>query len=257
MHAGLILLTPVGGDSQKEVHQHIQHSSSEPVHTPLEPPPSIIHSVFSAIKDVFSPATPTEHISHDSHDIPHDLSHDAQELEYHPPPPIAQHVPEFKPMAWGAVNSYGDPAIVDTYPDYDPRHPTPPFNVHASAKKSVAPKKQYSIPPEKLQKIRHNINKVLKFHENQLHQRSSEVLPTIDPLDVYRKMLEGNLPLAPTQIVTDADIGVLSAEMQPSHETQKSSVISSTSSPESSTTEVSRRKKDVGFVLRGNRIVQM
>lgn len=249
LHAGLILLTPVGGES----HGEMQHAASEISHTPLEPPSSFLHTAFSAIKNVFSSVAPSSAY----HEPPEESHH--EEIIDHPPPPVQP----FQSISWGAVNSYGDPASVDTYPDYDPRHPHQPFDVHASSKSArhshYVPKEPI-ITPEKIQKIRKNINKALKMHQS-MH-RSSEELPQLNSLNVYSQMLMkgGQLPLFPTPVVTDAEIGVLSGELQPSPESSTTTTTTTNTSKvivQSTTTESPRRKKDIKYILRGNRIVEV
>ncbi|XP_013200318.2 uncharacterized protein LOC106142916 [Amyelois transitella] len=247
LHAGVLLLTPLGEASPSETHQ------ATVSHTPLEPPPSIIHSVYSAIKNAFSSASP---------------EYAAEDLTAsHQPPPPPQPVPPFKPMSWGAVNSYGEPAMPDAYSDYDPRHPHPPFD-YAASKKSIVPTAHAvhkGLTPEKIQKINRNLNK-LAAYMNENIQRSSEDLPTFTGLEKYKDMLKkGQVPLFPTPVVTDNEIGVLPAEFLSSDPTTATSTTTTTTSTTTTTTEKpvttteenSNRRKDAKYILRGNRIVQV
>ncbi|XP_052749374.1 integumentary mucin C.1 [Galleria mellonella] len=260
VHAGVLLLTPLGD----AVPSQTQEAPSIG-HTPLEPPPSILHKVYSAIKNVFSSAAP-EYAANDN------------SLVHHPPPP-PQPVPPFKPMTWGAVNSYGEPAMADAYSDYDPRNPHPPFEQVAS-KKSITPhvahKVQQGLTPAKIQKIKRNLNKLAMYMNEHIH-RSSEDLPTFTGLEKYKEMIKkGQVPLFPTSVVTDDEIGVLPAEFLPSDTltttstptsstTTKSTTISSTvtttttktTTKTNTTTNNNNRSKDAKYYLRGNRIVQV
>ncbi|VVC98447.1 unnamed protein product [Leptidea sinapis] len=234
VHAGVVILTPLGEPSTSEAHQ--------PGYTPLEPPPSILNSVYSAIKGVFSAAT------HDHHSLP----------SYQEPPP-PQPAPPFKPMSWGAVDSYGEPAMVESYPEYDPRN-TANSNIpydYVTAKKSVIPSiyKHEGLTPAKIQKINHNLDKLAAYmNEN---QRSSEVGPNFNK-DYVKMFHKGQVPFLPTPVISDNEIGVLPAESLPDNDSLTSSTTTSTSKPNNTTeSENTRRKKDLKFILRGNRIVQV
>lgn len=158
-------------------------------------------------------------------------------------------------MSWGAVNSYGEPATAEAYPDYSPHQS---YNNYAAAKHSV-PTVSHGLTPEKLQKISDNLDKIAQL---QLHARSSEEHPRFDGLDVYRQMLQkgGKIPLLPTPVVTDAEIGVLPADQLPT-EPPKTSPTTVTSTTTTTTTHqppsdaTTQRRKDVKFLLRGNKIV--
>ncbi|CAK1545980.1 unnamed protein product [Leptosia nina] len=229
VHAGLVILTPLGDAAASESHH--------PGYPPLEPP-SILNSVYSAIKGVFSSAAPTS----DTH-----LTH--QE------PPLSQPVPPFRPMTWGAVDSYGEPAMVETYPDYDPR--TPNSYDYASSKKSVVspPIHSKGLTPDKIQKINKNLDKLAAYMNE--HQRSAEVVPKFN--DQYGDMLrKGQIPFLPTPVVSDNEIGVLPAELLPDDDPiTSSSTTSSTSAPNVTSDNSSRRKKDTKYILRGNKIVEV
>ncbi|RVE47427.1 hypothetical protein evm_007937, partial [Chilo suppressalis] len=262
LYAGAVLLTPLGDAAPSETHDYVAD------HTPLEPPPSILHTVYSAIKNVFTP--PPAHISDYS---PSPTHHPQEDIPaFHPPPP-PQPVPSFKPMSWDAVNSYGEPAMVEAYQDYDPRHPHPPFN-YAMAKHSNVPYKQKSgLTADKIQKIKHNLKKLQAAYMND-NQRSSEVLPTFVGFDRYQDMLNrGQVPLFPTPVVSDNEIGVLPAEFLPepvstnnptttsSTTTSTSTTTTTTTTPKPKTTAApdgeTNRRKDVKYILRGNKIVQV
>ncbi|CAH2241830.1 jg16222 [Pararge aegeria aegeria] len=244
LHAGLVILTPVGdvahSESQHATHQHQGY-------TALDPPPSILNTVFSAVKDVFTSAAPIH-------------ADNTAVIDQMPPPP--QSFPPFKPMSWGAVNSYGEPAMADSYTDYDPRH-TYSYD-HASSKHSVVPAahKHEGLTSAKIQKINANLAKVNAYlNEN---QRSSEDLPRFN--NQYAEMLKkGVVSLLPTPVVSDNEIGVLPAELLPDPLTTTSTTTTirtttkTTTTPktEKETPENIRRKKEVKFILRGNRIVQV
>lgn len=238
MHAGLVILTPVGDAAHSETHHSHQG------YTPLEPPPSILNTVFTAVKDVFSSAAP--------------IHADESVIDQVPPPP--QPYPSFKPMTWGAVNSYGEPAMADSYTDYDPKH-TYSYD-YASAKKSVVPSshKHEGLTSAKIQKINANLAKVNHYlNEN---QRSSEVLPRFNK-DYAEMLKKGVVSLLPTPVVNDNEIGVLPAELLPDPLTTTSTTTirttTTTNAPKNETgnAENTRRKKEVKFILRGNRIVQV
>ncbi|XP_047526279.1 uncharacterized protein LOC125063739 isoform X1 [Pieris napi] len=226
VHAGLVILAPVGDASTGESH---------PGYTPLEPPPSILNSVYSAIKGAFSSAAP----SYESH-----LTH--QE------PPLPQPIPSFRPMSWGAVDSYGEPAMVETYSDYDPR--TPHSYNYASSKKSVIPPiHKKGLTPEKIQKINKNLDKVTALINE--HQRSAEVVPKFN--EQYAEMVrKGQIPFLPTPVVSDNEIGVLPAELLPD-EDPMTSTSTTTISPNKTDSNSVRRKKDTKYILRGNKIVEV
>lgn len=271
LHAGLVFLAPLG-DTPSETLE-TAHSG----HTPLDPPPSILHSVYSAIKHVFNgppptspghtapaqtaPATYAAYTGYTAPAAPTGPSGPAhiEEPYSHQPPPPPQPVPQFKPMepmSWGAVNSYGQPAADETFPDYDPRHPHPSFH-HSPVKKSaptVYPTHKTGLTADKLQKISFNLNK-LNDHINH-QQRSSEILPQFNGLDAYREMLKKG-PFLPTPVVTDNEIGVLPAELLPDLDTTASTTTTTTSTTETPKTTVETRRKDVKYFLRGNTIVQV
>ncbi|KOB65808.1 Uncharacterized protein OBRU01_17118 [Operophtera brumata] len=234
VHAGLVFLAPLGENPSETL--ETAHSG----HTPLEPPSSILHSVYSAIKNVFTGPVPS----------------DVEPYSYQPPPP-PQPFPQFKPMAWGAVDSYGQPAAVETFPDFEPRHPHESFN-YASAKKSavptVYPTHKTGLTADKLQKINYNLNKLKNYMNHQ--QRSSEILPQFNGLDVYREMLKKGT-FIPTPVVTDNEIGVLPAELLPDLDTTTSTTTTTTTTEKPKTTTVETRRKDVKFYLRGNKIIQV
>ncbi|XP_061377693.1 uncharacterized protein LOC116766940 [Danaus plexippus] len=231
VHAGLVILTPLAEAGNIE-----HHESSG--HTALEPPPSLLHTVYSAIKDAFSSAA-----THTEETVLTDQV---------PPPP--QPMPPFKPMAWGAVNSYGEPA--DSYTDYDPRNPYPPYS-YASSKLSSAPSqpKHQGLTQEKIQKINANLEKVNAYlNEN---QRSSEEVPSFNTqyTDMLRK---GLIPFLPTPVVSDNEIGVLPGELLPDPLTTTSTSTTTVSTPKNTTDkENKRQKKDIKYLLRGNRILQV
>lgn len=245
VHAGVLLLTPLGDPSTSETHE-----TPTIGHTPLEPPPSVLHTVYSAIKNVFTPVAPEY--------APADAS-----LTNQPPPP-PQPIPPFKPMTWGAVNSYGEPAMADAYSDYDPRNPHPPFD-YAASKKSAAPAPQPTIhrglTPDKIQKISHNLNKLAVYMNENIH-RSSEDLPTFTGLANYKEMIKkGQVPLFPTPVVTDNEIGVLPADLLPSDPSTSSTTTTTTTTTTTvkpNTTESgNNRRKDAKYILRGNKIVEV
>lgn len=271
MHAGLVFLAPLG---QSEILE-TAHSG----HTPLEPPSSILHSVYSAIKNVFNGPVPTDvgHTAPAAHTAPASLTayaghtapaaptgpsapaHIEEPYSYQPPPP-PQPIPHFKPMSWGAVDSYGQPAAAETFSDFEPQHSHQSFE-YASAKKSavptVYPTHKTGLTAEKLQKINFNLNK-LKNQMN-LQQRSSEILPQFNGLDAYREMLKKGL-FIPTPVVTDNEIGVLPAELLPDPDTTTSTTTTTTTTTTTEkpkTTTVETRRKDVKFFLRGNKIIQV
>lgn len=243
-----MILTPLGDAAPSESHPHSGH-------TVLEPPPSILNTVYSAIKNAFaSPPAITE------------------EATYQPPPPPPP-IPSFKPMTWGAVNSYGEPAAIDAYPDYDPRNPHPPFDYASSKLSVVPPKRQHhhikqGLTSDKIQKISHNLGK-LAAYMNENVQRSSEDLPKFTGLDAYREMMEKHMiPLLPTPVVTDNEIGVLPADLLPTDllpndilptdpmTTTTTTTTTSTEKPATTTeNEQKRERKDVKYYLRGNKII--
>lgn len=277
VHAGLVFLAPLGETPSETL--ETAHSG----HTPLDPPPSILHTVYSAIKNVFNGPVPSvEHVSPVEHTAP------ATHTEYsgytapaaptgpsgpsnivdvpysHQPPPPPQPVPQFKPMAWGAVDSYGQPAAADTFPDFEPRHPHPSFD-YAAVKKSaptIYPTHKTGLTADKVQKINFNLNKLRHYMNHQ--QRSSEVLPQFNGLEAYREMLSKG-PLLPTPVVTDNEIGVLPAELLPDPDTTSSTTSTTTSTTSTTTTTttetpkttVETRRKDVKYFLRGNKIIQV
>lgn len=232
MHAGLVILTPLEDAAPSATNFH--------GHTPIEPPPSILNSVYSALKNVFASSPP---VAEDS-------------TLYQPPPP--QPYPSYKPLTWGAVDSYGQPAVGDAYQDYDPHNPHPSF---AASKLSSSPHKHHHVPishgltADKIQKINQNLDK-LNAYLNENVQRSSEVLPKFTGMDAYREMMKkGTIPLLPTPVVSDNEIGVLPAEVLDST-TTTSTTTTTTEKPTTTTeSEKTRQKKDVKYFLRGNRIV--
>lgn len=231
-----MILTPLGEMAPSET-LHTAHSG----HTALEPPPSVLNNVFSVIKNVFS-AAPTVHAEESI-------------LTHQPPPP--PHVPSFKPMAWGAVDSYGLPAATDAYSNYDPHNPHPPFD-YATAKKSVAPTRHYPVKhshgltSDKLQKIHQNLDKLNAYLYDT--QRSSEVLPNFNGMAAYRDLLNGKIQI-PTPVVTDNDIGVLPADLLPDSTTTTTTTAKPTMGMTTTEDEKKRDKKDVKYYLRGNKIV--
>ncbi|XP_075971339.1 uncharacterized protein LOC142973488 [Anticarsia gemmatalis] len=285
VHAGLVFLTPLGEEAET---LDTAHSG----HTPLEPPPSILHTVYSAIKNAFSSTAPSMTAPAPAHTAPStsygvpapsygapppaygppsasygvpapSYTAPAQvEASYQPPPP-PQPVPNFKPMSWGAVDSYGQPAAVDTYPDFDPRNPSAPVQSYdyASAKRAVVPTTHYvktGLTPEKIQKIRTNLKKVTDYLNE--HKRSSEDFKLTD-LDTYKSMLEkGQIPFLPTPVVSDNEIGVLPAEVLDPLTTTTSTTTTTTTTtekPKTTTENEQNRRKDVKYYLRGNKIVQV
>lgn len=243
VQAGLVILTPLSDAAPSET-LHTAHSG----YTASGATPSILNNVFSAIKNVFS-ATPTAHAEENI------LTH------HPPPPPPPQHFPTFQPMSsWGAVDSYGLPASTDTYSNYDPHNPHPPFD-YASSKKYIPPTKHISIAhshgltSSKLQKINHNLDKLNIYLNN--NQRSSEVLPNFNGVEAYRDLLEGKIQL-PTPVVTDNDIGVLPADLLPDTTTTTSMMITTEKATTESPTageEKKRDRKDLKYYLRGNKII--
>ncbi|CAH2105290.1 unnamed protein product [Euphydryas editha] len=236
VHAGLVILTPLG--------DAIPSESQTPGSNHIAPPPSFLNSVYSAIQNVFSTSPPI---------------HDDTLVDHVPPPP--QPVPPFRPTAWGAVNSYGAPAMADTYTDYGPIYP--PYD-YATSKLSVAPpiyKQSKGLTPSKIKKINSNLEKLNKYITE--NQRSSEVEPRLNK-DFAEMVRKGLVPLLPTPVITDNEIGVLPADFLPDPITTTTSTTTTipttttTQSPKNSTeTESTRRKKDTKFILRGNRIVQV
>ncbi|CAH1646951.1 unnamed protein product [Spodoptera littoralis] len=289
VHAGLVILTPLGDVAPSETLDtaHTEHSGHTG-HTPLDPPPSILHTVYSAIKNAFTStaATLTEPsygapsyapASEPSYGAPsyapaypnsygEDPIAPAAPVAYQPPPP-PQPIPSFKPMSWGAVNSYGQPAAPDSYIDYDPRTPTHGYMDYATPKRSVAPTvKKQGLTPEKIQKITTNLKKVTAYINNSQQKRSSEEFKLTD-LEAYREMLtKGEIPFLPTPVVSDNEIGVLPAEILdplPSVATTTSTTTTTTipttstttAKPQTSTEQT--RRQDVKYYLRGNKIVQV
>lgn len=263
VHAGLVLLAPLGDDSSNAIH----HAPTGPSHTPLEPPPSILHSAYSAIKDAISHVVPSHAPpAPTSYAAEHHEHHENQEIHDHPPPPPPPPVPPFKPMQWPAFNSYGEPAAPDSYSDYSPLqnyNTVPSYDHYAAAKHSKTshyhqPGVSHGLTPEKLRKIQKNLDKLAHLN---LHQRSSEEQPQFNALEAYRLLFEKGSPLLPTPVVDDAEIGVLPAAVLP---TELPTLPSSPPSPTVTTTtpttapptdEKTRRRKEAKFVLRGNKIV--
>nr|XP_026492757.1 uncharacterized protein LOC113398311 [Vanessa tameamea] len=240
VHAGVVILTPLGDT----IPSGSQNSAG---YTPLEPPPSVLNTVYSAIKNVFSTNTPSQQ--------------DSTIVDQVPPPP--QPVPPFRPMGWGAVNSYGEPAMVDSYTDYDPNYQYPPYD-YASSKLSVAPSAHkhvhsQGLTPSKIKKINANLDKLNAYMND--NQRSSDEQPRLNK-DYAEMLKKGLIPLLPTQVVSDNEIGVLPAEFLPDPMTFTTTTTTTTTPPtttrnSSTGTESTRRKKDTKFILRGNRIVQV
>ncbi|KAH9643310.1 hypothetical protein HF086_012980 [Spodoptera exigua] len=274
VHAGLVILTPLGDVAPSETLDtaHSEHSGHTG-HTPLDPPPSILHTVYSAIKNAFSSTAST--LTEPSYGAPsyapayptsyaEDPIAPAAPVAYQPPPP-PQPIPSFKPMSWGAVNSYGQPAAPDSYIDYDPRTPAHGYVDYATPKRSVAPTVKKGLTPEKIQKITTNLKKVTAYINNQ-QKRSSEEFKLTD-LEAYREMLaKGEIPFLPTPVVSDNEIGVLPAEVLdplPSVATTTSTTTSTTISTTSTTTAKPQtsteqtRRQDFKYYLRGNKIVQV
>ncbi|KAI5646444.1 hypothetical protein NE865_01377 [Phthorimaea operculella] len=221
VHAGVVILTPLGDTSE---HDHQEHTG----HTPLEPPPSVLNTVYSAIKNAFTspassyappppsynpPAPPTGYST---------TGLAGEESNYLPPPPPPP-IPAFKPMemSWGAVDSYGQPAAADAFTDYDPRNPHPTFN-HASSKNSIAPTRvvvksshhSHKLSPDKLNKINQNLEKLNKYLENNIQVRSSEEQSRFVGMEAFTQMLKkGQVPLLPTPVITDNEIGNYSARV--------------------------------------------
>lgn len=233
-----------------------------PGHTPLDPPPSILHTVYSAIKNAFSSPAPSHaaptynapSFTAPSYEAP---TAPAAPVAYQPPPP-PQPIPSFKPMTWGAVNSYGLPAAADSYTDYDPRTPSLGYD-YASAKRSVIPTQKQGLTPDKIQKIQNNLKKVTDYINQQ--KRSSEEYKLAD-LNAYRDMLvKGEIPFLPTPVVSDNEVGVLPAEFLTDLEatatttTSTSTTTTTTEKPKTSTEQ--NRRQDYKYFLRGNKIVQV
>lgn len=262
VHAGLVILTPLGEEQADNYHassSDVAHSD----HTPLEPPPSLLHSAFSAIRNVLSGGNASP-----SYGFPTPTAGAAPtgpggpDIIEHPPPPA------YNSVSWGAVNSYGEPAAADILPSYPPSAPSShsQFERYSGAKSYPSHSNvKHGLTPDRLQKITANLDKIA--HLTASH-RSSEELPHFDGLDVYRNMLMkgAKIPLLPTPVVIDAEIGVLPAEVLPSApssaepSTTKPPPLSPTSTASSTTTTASkddktRRKKDVKYFLRGNKIV--
>lgn len=243
VHAGLVFLAPLAaagaGDAAGAPH---------PGHTPLEPPSSVLNTVFSAIKNAFSTVAAPASFAPSAPGL-------IEEPYSNQPPPPLQPAPEFKPMAWDspAFNSYGEPATVDAYSNYDPSNPHPPFN-YATAKHSIAPTHKTGLTPEKIQKINFNLEKLNHYMNQQA--RSSEDLPKFNGLEAYRQMLEKG-PLLPTPVVTDNEIGVLPAELLPDLDISSTSSTSTSTTTErpNKTTVAETRRKDYKYFLRGNRII--
>ncbi|CAH1637302.1 unnamed protein product [Spodoptera littoralis] len=289
VHAGLVILTPLGDVAPSETLDtaHTEHSGHTG-HTPLDPPPSILHTVYSAIKNAFTstastltepsygapsyapPSEPSYGAPSYAPAYPTSYGEDpiapAAPVAYQPPPP-PQPIPSFKPMSWGAVNSYGQPAAPDSYIDYDPRTPTHGYMDYATPKRSVAPTvKKQGLTPEKIQKITTNLKKVTAYINNSQQKRSSEEFKLTD-LEAYREMLtKGEIPFLPTPVVSDNEIGVLPAEILdplPSVATTTSTTTTTTIPTTSTTTakpQISTeqtRRQDVKYYLRGNKIVQV
>ncbi|KAJ0178993.1 hypothetical protein K1T71_005768 [Dendrolimus kikuchii] len=221
LHAGIVFLTPLG-----EPQETLQ--TAQTGHTPLEPPQSLLHTVYSAIKDVFTTAA----------------THTA---DANPPPPPPQTAPAY-PSGWGAINSYGEPAAPESYLDYDPRNVQPSYD-YAAPKHFTLPK-QKGLTPEKLQKINQNLSKLNVF----INQRSSEIAPRSTNVDEYVDLFKkGQIPFLPTPVVSDNEIGVLPAELLPEDDIKTTT----TTTEKPQTTTEDSEKKEVKYILRGNRIVQV
>ncbi|KAJ8733504.1 hypothetical protein PYW08_001802 [Mythimna loreyi] len=272
VHAGLVILTPLGEVAPSE---SLDTAHSEyPGHTPLDPPPSILNTVYSAIKNAFSSTVPSltepAHSAAPSYAAPSYPAPSypptsyaevptapAAPVSYQPPPP-PQAFPTFKPMTWGALNSYGQPAVADYYSDYDPRVPAGNYD-YAAPKRSVAPTiKTTGLTSEKIQKITNNLKKVTAYINQQ--QRSSESFKLAD-LDAYREMLvKGEVPFLPTPVVSDNELGVLPAEILdpvPTTTTTTSTTTTTTTTEKPQTSTEQNRRQDVKYYLRGNKIVQV
>ncbi|XP_014367440.2 uncharacterized protein LOC106717964 isoform X2 [Papilio machaon] len=236
VHAGVVILAPLGDAAHGETHQH-----STVGHTPLEPPPSILNTVYTAVKDVFSSASPSVQSSEPQH------------LAI-PPPPL----PDFKPMSWGAVDSYGEPASTDAYLDYDPRNPQPTF-AHATSKHSIVPTlhKKEGLTPAKIQKINRNLSKLAAYMNNNV-QRSLDVAPQFNKAIFEEMLMKTGKAFLPTP-TSDNDVGVLPAELLPDLDltTSTTSTTTTTTTPRTTTDNDANRRKDVKFFLRGNKIVQV
>lgn len=248
VHAGLIVLTPLGDQAET---LETAHSG----HTPLEPPPSILNTVYSALKNAFSSTAASYTAPAPSYTAPGHIT----EPVYQPPPPLTQPLPDFKPMSWGAVDSYGLPAASDSYLDYDPRTPSASVTSYdyAAPKRTVVPTiHKKGLTPEKIQKIQHNIKKVTSYLKHQ--QRSSEDFNLTD-METYKSMLaNGQIPFLPTPIVYDNEIGVLPAEtLDPLTTTSSSTTTTSTTAKPNTSENEQHRRKDVKYILRGNKIVQV
>lgn len=237
-----MILTPLDNAAHSET-LHTAHSG----HTTSGSTPSILNNVFSAIKNVFS-AAPTAHAEETT-------------LTQHPPPPPQPFTSYQQPMSWGAVDSYGLPAATDSYSNYDPHNPHPPFD-YGTSKKFITPTKHipvahsYGLTSDKIQKINHNLEKLNAYiHDT---QRSSEALPNFNGLEVYRDMLKSKIQL-PTPVVTDNDIGVLPGDLIP--DATSTMTATTTTTPKSTTEsapageELKRDRKDLKYYLRGNKII--
>lgn len=212
-------------------------------HTPLDPPPSILHTVYSAIKNAFST-----------------VAGYPQSSETYQPPPPPEPIPQYTPMGWGAVDSYGELAVPDTYRDYDPRNPNPQLQYAASKYSYVTESR--GLTPEKIQKINNNLSKVQAYLTNQ--QRSSDQLPKFTGFNNYAELLKkGPIPFLPTPVVLDNEIGVLPADFLPEVDSTTTTSTTTTSTTTTTTTEKpiastgANRRKDVKYILRGNKIVQV
>jgi hypothetical protein len=86
------------------------------------------------------------------------------------------------------------------------------------------------------------------------NERSSEDLPVFTGLGKYQEMLRnGQIPLLPTPVVTDTEIGVLPADILPDPITT-----STTTTAKPKTTAApsdTNRRTDTKYILRGNKIV--
>lgn len=203
-------------------------------HTPLEPPQSLLHTVYSAIKNAITTAG-------------------SYTVDANVPPAPPQTAPAYL-TGWDAVNSYGEPVTAENYLDYDPRNVLPSYD-YATAKHFTIPKhynlpKQKGLTPEKLQKINQNLSKLNVY----INQRSSDEAPRFTGVNNYVDMLKkGQIPFLPTPVVSDNEIGVVPAELLP--EIEFTSTTTTTAKP--STTTEATTQKDVKFILRGNKIVQV
>ncbi|XP_013139005.1 PREDICTED: uncharacterized protein LOC106103714 isoform X2 [Papilio polytes] len=229
VHAGVVILAPLGDAAHGETHQHSVG------HTPLEPPPSILNTVYTAVKDVFTSASPSLQSSEPQH------------LAI-PPPPL----PDFKPMTWGAVDSYGEPASTDAYLDYDPRNPQPPF-AHATSKHSIVPSlyKKEGLTPAKIQKINRNLSKLAAYMNNNV-QRSLDDAPQFNKDRFEEILMKTGKAFLPTP-TSDNDVGVLPAELLPDLDL----TTTTTTTARTTTDSDANRRTDVKFFLRGNKIVQV